>query len=233
MTTSTDIKRLYKSRTDRMIDGVCGGIAEYFGLDSTLVRIAWVLLTLLGGAGILVYIVAMIVMPTNPAFVAVSGNQNLPKQSSKSSHKFWGILFVVVGAFWLMGNLGFPFWYHWWGVSWSLLLPLLLILAGVAFLYGGRNYISSSSESSQPAEREPAPASSEQSETKVNRLFRSRFDRKVFGVCGGLGEYFHVDATIVRILFVISAFASFGLTLLLYAIMAIFVPEEPLSSPVS
>ena len=53
MTHSPDIKRLYKSRTDRMIDGVCGGIAEYFGLDSTLVRIAWVLLTLLGGTGIL------------------------------------------------------------------------------------------------------------------------------------------------------------------------------------
>ncbi len=56
-------KRLYKSTTDRKICGVCGGIAEYFGIDSTLVRLAWVLFTCLGGSGILAYIVAAIVMP--------------------------------------------------------------------------------------------------------------------------------------------------------------------------
>ena len=66
MSTSNDVKRLCKSRTNRMIDGVCGGVAEYFGLDPTLVRIAWVLLTLLGGSGILLYIVGMIIMPTSP-----------------------------------------------------------------------------------------------------------------------------------------------------------------------
>ncbi len=216
-----------------MIDGVCGGIAEYFGLDSTLVRIAWVLLTFLGGTGILIYIVAMIVMPTNPAVAVAPIPHVLPKQSSRASHKFWGILFVVVGALWLMSNFGFPFWHHWWGVSWSLLLPTLLILAGVAFLFGGRNYVSSPSDSSQPTEGEPATASSVQPVAKANRFYRSRFDRKIFGVCGGLGEYFRIDATIIRILFIISAFASFGLTVLLYAIMAIVVPEEPLSSPVS
>jgi phage shock protein C len=64
-------------------------------------------------------------------------------------------------------------------------------------------------------------------------LYRSRFDRKLFGVCGGLGDYFALDSTIVRILFVISALASFGLTLLLYVAMAIIVPEEPLVSSVS
>ena len=216
-----------------MIDGVCGGIAEYFGLDSTLVRIAWVLLTLLGGTGILIYIVAMIVMPTHPAVAPAATPQVLPKQASGSSHKFWGILFVVVGALWLMGNFGFPFWHHWWGVSWNVLLPILLILAGVAFLFGGRNYISTASESSQTTEGEPPTASPEQPAVKINRFYRSRFDRKLFGVCGGLGEYFRIDATIMRILFIISAFASFGLTVLLYAIMAIVVPEEPLSSPVS
>jgi len=216
-----------------MIDGICGGIAEYFGLDSTLVRIAWVLLTLLGGTGILIYIVAMIVMPTNPAVAPAATPQARSKQSSGSSHKFWGILFVVVGGIWLMSNFGFPVWHHWWGVSWDVLLPLLLVLAGVAFLFGGRNYISTISESSQATDGDSATASSEQPAAKVHRFYRSRFDRKIFGVCGGLGEYFHIDATIMRILFIISAFASFGLTVLLYAVMALVVPEEPLSSPVS
>ena len=66
-------KRLYKSRTERMIDGVCGGIAEYLGLDVTLIRIVWVLLTLFGGTGIVLYIVAMIVMPTAPARLRCRG----------------------------------------------------------------------------------------------------------------------------------------------------------------
>ena len=45
-----------------MIDGVCGGIAEYLGVDSTIVRLLWVIFTLMGGSGILAYIIAMIVM---------------------------------------------------------------------------------------------------------------------------------------------------------------------------
>ncbi len=56
-------KRLYKSRTDKKLDGVCGGIAEYFEIDPTIVRLAWVLFTCLGGSGIFAYIIAAIVMP--------------------------------------------------------------------------------------------------------------------------------------------------------------------------
>ncbi|MBQ6847490.1 MAG: PspC domain-containing protein [Clostridia bacterium] len=56
-------KRLYKSRTDKKLDGVCGGIAEYFNIDSTLIRLAWILFVCLGGSGILAYIIAAIVMP--------------------------------------------------------------------------------------------------------------------------------------------------------------------------
>ena len=56
-------KRLTRSKKDRMIAGVCGGIAEYFDIDPTLVRLALVLITLMGGAGILAYIVAWIIMP--------------------------------------------------------------------------------------------------------------------------------------------------------------------------
>ena len=59
-------KKLYKSTTDKKIDGVCGGIAEYLGIDSTLIRLAWILLTIAGGAGILGYIVAMLVIPNRP-----------------------------------------------------------------------------------------------------------------------------------------------------------------------
>jgi phage shock protein C len=56
-------KKLYRSQTDRKIAGVCGGIAEYFDIDSTLVRLGWILFLFAGGSGILAYIIAWIVMP--------------------------------------------------------------------------------------------------------------------------------------------------------------------------
>ena len=59
-------KRLYKSNTDKKLDGVCGGIAEYFNIDSTIVRLALVLFCLAGGSGILAYIIAAIVIPSEP-----------------------------------------------------------------------------------------------------------------------------------------------------------------------
>ena len=59
-------KRLYKSNQNKMIDGVCGGIAEYFGVDPTVVRLIWALFSLMGGCGILAYIIAAIIIPRNP-----------------------------------------------------------------------------------------------------------------------------------------------------------------------
>jgi phage shock protein C len=57
------IKRLYRSRKDKILGGVCGGLAEYFGIDPTLLRLVWVVFTLLGGAGFLAYMIAWIVIP--------------------------------------------------------------------------------------------------------------------------------------------------------------------------
>ncbi len=63
------MKRLYLSRTDRKISGVCGGIAEYYGLDSSLVRLGWVVLTVMTGVfpGLIGYFVAGIVIPNPPS----------------------------------------------------------------------------------------------------------------------------------------------------------------------
>lgn len=59
-------KILRRSKQDRMLAGVCGGIAEYLGWDPTLVRVAWIILTLLGGSGILLYLILWVVMPESP-----------------------------------------------------------------------------------------------------------------------------------------------------------------------
>lgn len=59
-------KRLYRSETDRMLGGVCGGLGEYLGMDPTLVRLIFVLLFLVGGHGLLVYLIMLIVVPNEP-----------------------------------------------------------------------------------------------------------------------------------------------------------------------
>ena len=59
-------KKLYKSSTDKKILGVCGGIAEYFDIDSSIVRIVWLVLVLFAGTGLLAYIICAIVLDNNP-----------------------------------------------------------------------------------------------------------------------------------------------------------------------
>lgn len=60
-------KRLYRSSLDKQVGGVCGGLAEYLGLDPSLVRIAAILLMFVGGTGFLAYLVAWIVVPRDDA----------------------------------------------------------------------------------------------------------------------------------------------------------------------
>lgn len=63
------MKKLYKSRTDKKLCGVCGGIAEYLNVDSTLVRLAWAALILFCGTGILAYILAALIMPDGSDYI--------------------------------------------------------------------------------------------------------------------------------------------------------------------
>ena len=60
------MKKLYKSDVDRKLCGVCGGISEYLGIDSTIVRLIWVVLVVFFGTGILAYIIPALVIPDNP-----------------------------------------------------------------------------------------------------------------------------------------------------------------------
>jgi phage shock protein PspC (stress-responsive transcriptional regulator) len=75
-------KRLYRSNEDRMFAGVCGGIAEYLEVDPTLVRLVFVALTLLGGPGIIIYLVLMFIVPEHPRLPRKTKNDELVVQSN-------------------------------------------------------------------------------------------------------------------------------------------------------
>lgn len=59
-------KKLYRSRRDRMIAGVCGGLADYFQVDPTIIRLLFILFVLLGGSGVLAYLIMWLVVPVEP-----------------------------------------------------------------------------------------------------------------------------------------------------------------------
>ncbi len=61
-------KKLYLSDTDRKLGGVCGGIGEYLEIDSTIIRLLWVILIFMAGTGIIAYIVAWAIVPKRPRF---------------------------------------------------------------------------------------------------------------------------------------------------------------------
>jgi phage shock protein C len=59
-------RKLYRSRTDRKLAGVCGGLAQYFNLDATLIRVLFVALAVLGGTGLVLYVAMWIIVPNEP-----------------------------------------------------------------------------------------------------------------------------------------------------------------------
>ena len=63
------MKKLYRSKTDYKLMGVCGGLGQYLGLDSTVIRVVWIVASLLGGLGLLAYIACALIIPQAPDFI--------------------------------------------------------------------------------------------------------------------------------------------------------------------
>lgn len=217
-------RRLYKSRRNKVIDGVCGGIAEYFDVDPTIVRLLWVLVTFMGGSGFILYIVGMIIMPVNPVHQATSpaGPPAAPNGTDKK--RFFGVLLILAGALLLLLNIGWFWGFSWWSFSKTVLLPVLLIMLGAFFIYMQSMKKKAANAEENKESPDGAPPAVGQKELK-----KSRSNRKLFGVCAGLAGYFGIDPTLVRFLFVLLVFISFGWGLLIYIILGIIMPEEKLT----
>jgi phage shock protein C len=243
---STSPKRLYRSRTNRILAGVCGGIAEYLDIDPTLLRVIWVVFTIFGGWGLILYIAAVIIMPLNPSTSPVSST----KTTDRAALTLIGLVFVVVGFFMLFINLDLFSFREATRFVWNYLLPVSLIAAGMYLLMrreptafqpapppsiepqppaqeAVRGKKKSRAAKQSAAETPPSTSEAQSTTAPQRRLFRSSTDRKLFGVCGGLGEYFAIDPTIIRIIFVIFTLMSLGFGVLLYIALLFLMPEPP------
>jgi phage shock protein C len=225
-------RRLYRSQTNKVIAGVCGGIGEYLNIDPTLIRIGVLVLTIFGGSGILLYIVAFFVMPEGPVARTVS-HDGSPSSAGTASHgnspstaaMVLGGFLILIGGMILMDNLDIISFHQLRHLSWDFLFPALLILAGVFALTRKRN-VPPAAQPAGPSSAPEAPPAEQSVPPGPKTLKRSVRDRKLFGICGGLGEYFEVDPTIIRILYIVFTFLSGGAGVVIYFILFFVVPEE-------
>lgn len=195
---------------------MCGGIAEYLKVDPTAVRVGWILLSVLPFIpGIILYVIAWMVIPKHPA-----GAHDVPRPAGTSSATaFLGFFFVATGALIFLGNLDILDWEEWWDFSWEYVLPLLLIAVGVFFIARPARAVEESVPSLEA--QEPAKQSA-----AGKTLRRSKMDRKIGGICGGLGAYLNIDPSLVRVAFVFFTIWPFGLGAVVYLIMLLVIPEE-------
>jgi phage shock protein C len=217
-------KRLFKSRTNKIIAGVCGGLAEYFDVDPVIMRVLFVLLAFFGGSGIILYIACAIIMPKQ--VIDMAGLEAPVESRSTNARKLFGIALIVGGSIILFSNLGLFSFLHMWDISWSLVFPILLILLGMAIIYyrqAERAPAADQSADFQPSDSQPEPPPP----AAPYRIFRrSRTDKKLGGVCGGLAKYFSIDSTLLRLLYIILCLASFGAGVVLYITLVLLVPYE-------
>ncbi len=209
--------RLYRSKTDRFLGGVCGGIGHYSGLDSNLVRLLFVIAIFIGGIGAILYLAALIIVPDNPNEERPDGNR------STDSTKIWGTVFVALGVLLLFRQLDwFDFLYI--DLPWTTIWALLLIAIGAAMLYAQWKSQQDSPDENleESTEQNPKTAGS-----KWNfDFYRSRTDRKIAGVCGGMAKHFNIDPALVRLGWILLILGTKGLGVLVYIALVVIVPEE-------
>ena len=140
------MKRLYRSRKNRVIAGVCGGIGEYLNVDPVLIRLIAVFLLFVGGGSLIAYIVCIFVIPDQPpvniqasdsgANQVATDSGTMPSPGQTGGLIVGGIL-ILLGAIFLMRNIPIFSNYYWWiwHMAWRFFWPSLLIVIGLIVVF--------------------------------------------------------------------------------------------------
>jgi phage shock protein C len=229
---------LYRSPTDKMVGGVCGGLADLFGWDATLIRLFWVVMTLAtGGGGILAYLALWMLLPVG----SVAGGQQAPAAISLTERNLIRGAYVLIGlgVVWLLANIGVLG--SLWGVLWTLVnlffWPALLIGIGYMLLRGTnrdlkvdfsglRNKVQGNvNVNGKMPSGDEVKAGMSGVRQRIP-LRRSETDRILLGVCGGIGQRLGIDSNLVRLIWVAFSIGSIGLGVLVYVAVGLILPEE-------
>ncbi len=128
------MRRLYRSRSEKILGGVCGGIAEYLDTDPTVVRLIAVLLILLAGSAILAYLVAWIIIPEKPQETSNSFQEiQESKSERKDNQQLLAWVLLIIAILWLAQALFIP-WIRFVPYPGRIVVPLLLVVLGMLIL---------------------------------------------------------------------------------------------------
>ena len=128
-----DIKKIYRSKKDRIIVGVAGGLGEYFEIDPIIFRVLFILLLFAGGFALLLYIVLALVIPLKPENSKSDKKQknrkkkeNKVKKTGFSAKHLIGLIVILIGWIVLFGQL-FPIAWQWfrWGIFWAIIIIVI------------------------------------------------------------------------------------------------------------
>lgn len=205
------IKRLQRSGDNVVIAGVCAGIAEYSGKDPATIRVIAMLLLLLGAWIVAAYLIIAFLLPIG------KHDESLTEKEVKATGKenFKTVvsgLFIIVGLHFALVKFGFS------GSSSIFILPNtfmfpLLAIAGGVFLL--TNKISKATIGS----------------AETTEFFRSRKDKLLLGVCGGIAKYLGIDSSSLRIIFLLLTGLTLGMFAVVYVVTAFTSQQEPLLPP--
>jgi phage shock protein PspC (stress-responsive transcriptional regulator) len=209
------MKRIYRSREDRIIAGVCGGFAEYFGIDPIIVRLVWIFFTIFGGMGILAYIFSIILISENDSSKA---KEIKAEDDRDEKMVLWGVVIIIVGIllFFRHRPMVSMMWHSMSGNWFNILFAIALIGVGIYVLLNRKN-------------------DDEELKSKLNLsgLHLSETDKNIAGVCGGIAETVNLDSTIIRLIWVLGTLLSAGVGIVLYIIcMLVFSkPSDEIIEP--
>ena len=205
-----EAKKLYRSRKDRYLAGIAAGLADYFSVDANLFRILFIIFTFFGGIGILIYVTGWVIIPENFA------QEELPrKQAPRDSTFLIAIILIIAGLILFTKEFGIFHYFHYWRIPWASIWAIFLILIGILLVVTNNRRVKN--EDSKDTVPKSIP--------DLNKIYRSKDNRIIAGVCGGLGEYFKVDPVIVRLVWIFASFASVGLGILVYVVLVFIFPE--------
>ncbi len=234
-------RMLFRHPVHRVLGGVCGGLADYFGWDPALVRILWVVATLATamGGGILAYLALWMLLPVGTA----EGGQERPAALELNERNLSraAMLLMSLGGLWLLANVGIlPWlWDSFWRVMGIVFWPALLIGAGYLLLrYTGKaewqfNWRGTGERIKQSVNGHmPTKEDVKQTMRQARQRFplkRSRTDRIFMGVCGGIGQRLGIDANLVRLVWAAFSVGSIGMGVLIYVLLGLLLPEAPVT----
>lgn len=206
-------KQLFKSRRDKMVDGVCAGLAEYFNVNVALVRLLFVVFAFVDCISVVAYITAMVLVPREPVSLTQDSDIELIEKRSAVNHGFfWGTILILIGAIMFLDTMNlFNFHFFWRHFGWKFLVPTVFIIAGILLIASRNRFASSVGFFNKTSE---------------STFRRASENKKIFGVCAGAAKHWNLDVSIVRIAWVLITIIAFPVGLIAYALVGFLTPDD-------